>query len=188
MRPIDVCRAQLLRWTQPRAGRSAYQLWVGPQGPERAERPVRAEATGTERVAILRWQRGAQAVAEAAPGRWTFRRAGFWHPRVIVSLAGSDRAVAVFTARWTGTGTLELSAGRQVHWSAAHAWQADDGTPLVAFTSRQGLITLEGTVALTPFAVGAPDLALLVLLGWYLVVLQVRDTHTMTAALVAATT
>jgi hypothetical protein len=116
-------------------------------------------------------------VAEAAAGRWTFRRAGFWHARVIVSLAGSDSAVAVFTARWMGTGTLELSAGRQVHWSAAHAWQADDGTPLVEFTGRQTLIKLEGTVALTPAAVGRPDLALLVLLGWYLVVLQVRDTH-----------
>ena len=188
MRPIDECRTQLLRWTQPRAGRSAYQLWVGPQGPERAERPVRAEATGTERVATVRWQSGGRAVAEAAAARWTFQRAGFWHPRVIVSLAGSESAVAVFTARWTGTGTLELSAGRQVHWSAAHAWQADDGTPLVEFTTGQGLVKLEGTVALTPAAMGRPDLALLVLLGWYLVVLQVRDTHTMTAALVAATT
>jgi hypothetical protein len=139
-------------------------------------------------VATLRWQSGVRAVAEAAAGQWTFRRAGFWHPRVIVCVAGSESTVAVFTARWTGTGTLELSAGQHVHWSAAHAWQADDGTPLVEITSRQGLIRLEGTVALTPAAVGRPDLALLVLLGWYLVAMQARDTLTMTAALVPAIT
>jgi hypothetical protein len=94
----------------------------------------------------------------------------------------------VFIARWTGTGTLELIAGRRMHWSATHSWEADDGTPLVVTTSRLGRTRLDGTVALTPAAAGRPDLALLVLLGWYLVVLQAQDTLITTAALVPVLT
>jgi hypothetical protein len=156
-----------LRWTQPRASRRAYEL-----------------RAGEDLVATLRWRTGALAEGDEAAGQWTFRRTGFWHPRVLVSAAGSNAVVAVFSARWTGTGTLELSTGRRLHWSAAHAWQADNGTPLVQITNRQRLTRLEGTVELTPAAAGVPDLGLLVLVGWYLVVMQAQDTLTMTAALV----
>jgi hypothetical protein len=185
MRPIDECSASFLRWTQPRAGRCAYQLRAEPLGPEEAES---VEGQGTALVATLRYQSSARAVAKAAAGHWTFRRSGFWHPRVSVWAADSASAEAVFSARWTGTGTLELSVGRRMHWSAAHVWQAEDGTPLVETTIRPGMTRLEGAVALSPAAACRPDLALLVLLGWYLVVLQAQDMPITTAALVPVLT
>jgi hypothetical protein len=117
-----------------------------------------------------------------------FKRAGFWHPRVLVCEAGSERARAVFSARWTGTGTLELPVGRRVHWSATHTWQADDGTSLVQITSQHRLTRLDGTVEIAPAAAHVPDLGLLVLLGWYLVVIQEQDTVTTTAAIVPVLT
>jgi hypothetical protein len=166
MRVIDQNTIQPLRWTQPRAARRAYEL-----------------RAGEDLVATLRWRTGALAEGEEAAGRWLFRRTGFWHPRVLVSGVGSDAVVAVFSARWTGTGTLEFGTGRRLHWSAAHAWQADDGTPLVQISHRQTLTRLEGMVGLTP-AAGVPDLGLLVLVGWYLLAMQAQDTLTMTAALV----
>jgi hypothetical protein len=171
MRPIDEGIGQTLRWTQPRAGRRAYEL--------------RAAA---EIVATLRWRAYSLAEAEDISGHWTFKRAGFWHPRVIVRAAGSDSALGTFSARWTGTGTLELPAGRRFHWSAAHTWQADDGTSLVQVASRHGFTRLQGTVEIAPATAGMPDLALLVLLGWYLVVMQAQDTISTTAAIVPAVT
>jgi hypothetical protein len=100
--------------------------------------------------------------------------------------------MAVFTARWTGTGTLDLRDGLQYHWTAANgwqsqwAWQAGDGTPLVTFTVRQGLVKVEGRVEIAPAAGSLPDLALLVTLGWYLVVLRAWDTAATAGGAVAA--
>jgi hypothetical protein len=171
MPPIAESSGQTLRWTQPRAGRRTYEL-----------------RTETDIVATLSWRADSSAAAEDAHGQWTFKRAGFWHPRVTVCAAGSEGAVAVFSARWTGTGTLELPAGHRVHWSATHAWQAADGTSLVQITSRQRLTRLDGTVEIAPAAAGVADLGLLVLLGWYLVVMQAQDTLTTTAAIVPVLT
>jgi hypothetical protein len=164
---MDQDTTQPLRWTQPRAGRRAYEL-----------------RAGEDLVAALRWRTGALAEGEAAAGRWSIKRTGFWHPRVHVGEVGSDAEVAVFSARWTGTGTLELTTGRRFHWSAAHAWQADDGTPLIQVARQHRLTRLEGTVEFTPAAAGLPDPGLLVVVGWYLVVMQAQDTLAMTAALV----
>jgi len=51
---------------------------------------------GDDLVATLRFQRGSLADAEAEGHHWTFKRQGFWQPRVTVRLAGSDADVAVF--------------------------------------------------------------------------------------------
>jgi hypothetical protein len=184
-RPIDESSSQWLQWTQPRAGRRAFDLRLA-----------------TQIVAALRWRSDAVAETTGAPGtarlyasresvpstalhlpdpplphfgRWRFTRTGFWYPRVVVRRVGSGRVAAVFTARWTGVGTLELPAGDRVHWSAAHTWQAGDGTPLIQVMSRHRQSRLEGTVEIAPTATDAPILGLLVLLGWYLVVLQAQD-------------
>ena len=104
-----------------------------------------------------------------------------------VRAVGTDSEVATYHAGWTGRGVLELGQGRRFQWAAADfwrsqwAWQRDDGSTLVRFQSTRALGGLGGQagqgarVEVEPAAVALPELALLVSLGWYLLVLLARE-------------
>jgi hypothetical protein len=178
MRHISEVGSRELRWIQPSVRQSAYEL-----------------RAGDEVVATVRCQEACGSLADATAGdsHWTFKRTGFWHPRVTVRVPGSDADVANFSARWTGTGTLELPPERRFHWGAANAWQSQwawqdaEGTPLVHVKGRQGLVKVEGQVEITPAAVALPELDLLVALGWYLVVLRARENAAVAGTVVVVT-
>jgi hypothetical protein len=57
--------------------------------------------------------------------------------------------------------------------------------PLIRIKGRHGLIKANGAVEIQPEAIGYPDLAMLVLLGWYLILLHAEDSAA--ASSVAAT-
>ena len=175
MRSLAEVAGQELVWVQPAATRQNFEL-----------------RAGDDVVATLRFQRGSLAEAEASDGRWTFKREGFWHPRVTVRVPGSDANVAAFNPRWAGGGTLEidnriLQFAAANFWHSQWDWQGPDGKPLVHFKSRHGLVRVEGQVELPAPAGEQADLPLLVLLGWYLLILHARDSAVAasTAAVVA---
>ncbi len=131
------------------------------------------------------------AAADSGDDHWTFKREGFWHPRVTVRVAGSEIDLATFRPGWAGTGTLELPPARQITWAAADlwrsrwTWQETDGRPLVHFERHRGWNEFEGAVEIEPAAAHLPEAPPLVSLGWYLLALLARDITT--AAVVAAT-
>jgi hypothetical protein len=84
-------------------------------------------------------QRGSLANAGSADGDWTFKRSGFWNPRVTARVAGSDTDIAVFRPRWMGGGTLELPDGRAKE-------------PLIRFKGRHRLMKAKGQVEAAPEA------------------------------------
>jgi len=170
VRPISEIAGQELLWVQPAARKREHEL-----------------RAGDDVVATLRFQRGSLADAEAAGGHWTFKRQGFWHPRVTVRTAGSDTDIAVFQPRWVGGGTLEFPDGRTVRLSSANFWQSewvwqDNEKPLIRFKGRHGIVKARGAVELQPDAVASPDLAMLVLLGWYLILLHAEDSAAASSA------
>ena len=173
MRNLDEVVGQELLWTPATAVKKSYEL-----------------RAGEEVVGTLSWQRGSLAAADIAGNQWTFKREGFWHPRVTVRVAGSETDTAILRPGWLGAGTLELSATRHIQWSAANMWHAQwnwqetDGRPLVLFKSHQGWTKQTGTVDVDPAAASLSELPLLVSLGWYLLVLLAQDT---TAAVTAST-
>jgi hypothetical protein len=174
VRPISELAGEELVWVQPAAGRREHEL-----------------RAGDDVVATLRFQRGSLADAEAEGHHWTFKRQGFWQPRVTVRVAGSDADVAVFRPRWVGGGTLDFTDGRTVDLRSANFWQSEwvwqeKDQPLILFKGRHGLIKAKGAVEFQSAAAGRPDLALLVLLGWYLILLHADDAAS-SGALVAAT-
>ena len=148
---------------------------------------------GDDVVATLRFQRGSLADAEAEGHHWTFKRQGFWQPRVTVRAPGSDADVAVFRPRWAGGGTLDFADGRSVRLSSANFWQSqwvwqEKDQPLILFKGRHGIVKAKGAVEIQPGAESRPDTPLLVLLGWYLILLHADDTAAATVgATVAAT-
>jgi len=118
-------------------------LW---EQPARTERAFELHA-GEELVAVLRFQRGSLADAAVADCRWTFKREGFWHPRLTVRMPGADTDtdLAVFRASWTAGGTLEFAAGNVVRLSVANVWHSEwlwhgkDEAPLGALQGQTGL-------------------------------------------------
>jgi len=146
---------------------------------------------GVEVVGTLRWNRASLATAETAGQSWTFKREGFWHPRITVRLPGSDDNIATFQPGWGGGGTLDLAWGPHVRFAAANFWHSQwdwidaQGQPVVHFKSHQGLLKVEGQVEIEPGGIELPDLPLLVVLGWYLLVLFARDAAASSAATAA---
>jgi hypothetical protein len=177
VRPISETGAEELLWIQPAARKREHEL-----------------RAGEDVVATLRFQRGSLADAEAEGHHWTFKRQGFWQPRVTVRVLGSDADVAVFRPHWAGGGTLELADGRTTllrsanFWQSEWVWQEKD-QPLILFKGRHGLVKARGAVEILPGAAGRPDVPLLVLLGWYLILLHADDASAAgsSAAAVAAT-
>jgi hypothetical protein len=179
VRSLAEVRGQDLVWVQPARSKQAFEL--------RASDDV---------VATLEFERSSLASAETAGQKWTFKREGFWHPQVTIRVPGSDSNVAVFKPAWTGGGSLELSEGRLLRFGAANFWHSQwdwsdvaSQAPLLHFKSHAGLLRMEGQVDIETAAVTYPELPLLVVLGWYLLILFARDSAAAgsTAAVVAVT-
>lgn len=176
-------------------GKDLY--WIQPKGLGR-HFELRAE---DEIVATLGFETlcGSLARAQSADESWTFKRIGFFNPRVTVRKAGEEANLAVYTPRWTGReGTLEFSNGRVYRWVQANFWatryQISDeaGNPLISFRSGAGksklsdLFKTQARVEIDLRGRALPELPLLVLLGWYLIVLQQEDAAAAAATVVVA--
>lgn len=175
---VDTAREELL-WVQPAARKQWYEL-----------------RAGDEILATLRWQRQTLAEADSADGRWTFKREGFWRPQVTVRSLGSEENAATFRPHWMGGGTLEIPGQPTISlvaadfWHSQWEWRRPDGLTVVHFKSRQGISKVGGEVQIAPEALRSADVGLLVLLGWYLIVLLARDSAAASAsggAVVAST-
>ncbi len=176
MRQISQTAGEELLWVQPAARRREHEL-----------------RAGDDVVATLRFQRGSLADAEAERQHWTFKRQGLWQPRVTVRVAGADADVAVFRPHWVGGGTLELADGRTLELRSANFWQSqwvwqEKDQPLMLFKGRHGIVKANGAVEIQAGSAGLPDTPLLVLLGWYLILLHAEDSNATAGSTAAAVT
>jgi len=153
-------------WRQPEAFRRFHQLIADGQV-----------------VASLRFEKvcGTLATAEYGGARWTFKRTGFWSPRVGVRQAGSDTDLAIFTPRWNGGGQLAFAAGRKFELKSLSFWEGDwafetvDGSEVVSVHGPHGLAHRRGEAALGLCAASLPETPILLLLIWYLRILMLED-------------
>lgn len=164
-----------LRWQQPKALQQRYELRAG-------DTPI---ATLTFRSA---W--GSFARAESADGCWTFKRVGFWQTRTTVRRCEDETDLATFRHNtWSGGGTLTFADGRVFHLTT-NTWQTKlevldaHEVPLLHYASK-GLFKLGAALTVEPHALSAPELPLLVLFGWYAIVMMHNDSATTTATLAA---
>jgi hypothetical protein len=153
-----------LLWVQPKAMQQQFEL-----------------RCGDEVLAVMRWESSwrSGATAEMAEGSWSFRRQGF-RQEVVIEPAWGGAAVPTLRRHW-GSATLSFPDGhrylwkRNGFWGTKRAWTAVDGVPLLGFKARPGFLKTGGEVEIYPLAAALPELALLVTLGWYLVVMEGRD-------------
>ena len=179
MESLTKALGTLLYWVQPKAFARWFEL-----------------RTDDQQFATLGWETscGSLARGSTADGDWTFKRVGFLNPRVTVREAGSEVNLATFWPRWLGDGTLEFAYGVSFRWQSTNFWGTDwifsaaDGTPLLALKegSRDrkiaNLFKTESLVEIHAEARRLTELPLLVLTGWYLMILRQEDAAAASAA------
>jgi hypothetical protein len=139
---------------------------------------------------------GTLATASSAAGRWTFKRAGFMNPRVTIREAGRDADLAVYWPKLWGGGVLECANGSRFQWKSMNFWAttwgfADTREELV-FTMKPGaeksklsdLLKSQAIVEIGTPSYALAELPLLLMLGWYLMIMQ-QDDAAITAAVVS---
>ena len=156
---------QELKWVQPSVLQMNYEL-----------------RAGEEVVATLRFRSslGSLATGESGDGCWSFKRVGFFQTRVTIRRCGEESDIAVFrNDTWRGGGTLELSNGKTYpattnFWQTKLEFQNGAGDPFLRF-HQGGLLHLSAAIEILPVASGLPELPLLAILGWYLIVMMNMD-------------
>jgi hypothetical protein len=174
-----------LFWVQPRAMERSFVL----RGDEREFASLEFKSSF-----------GSLALAEAADGRWTFKRVGFFNPRVTIRRAGEELDLGVYRPRWTGSeGTLEMG-GRTYVWKTANFWATQfvlldsSGGELLRYkegaqkSKLSDIFKNQAQVEIAPHAWRLPELSLLVMLGWYLIILHQEDAAAAATAASAAAT
>ncbi len=151
-----------LTWTLPDEGHPAFVL-----------------RAGSEDIGWLQFEEkpGARSSAALGSGRWTLERTGAVHPTVTVRAEGDETVVMEFAPCLTGGGMARFANGRVYCWIREHLWSnkwcfrcklhkavcvSQDTLPLTA-ASR---------VAVCVDATHLPETPVLVLLAWYLRLLE----------------
>ncbi len=151
-------------WKQPRWYRSHWEL-----------------AAGDATIATLdgSGMLGTTVRAAFADGAWQLRSG--WLLRVSAFVAGATEPVARFQGGWFGNGTITLADGTSLLWRRENFWhhhyalQTSDGLPLLHFRTRPRFLRYECTVELEDAARRSSSLALLLALGWLLVLHSLRS-------------
>jgi len=176
---------QRLIWQKDGTKRNAYEL--------------RAGAQTLANLSFEKGLSGTLATAEAAETLLTFKRTGMWYPNVTVRLASSETEIANFEPRgWGSEGVLLMNQGQSFRWGNEGFWRPEylwlqpDGTPLIRFHNRDEWNSVKGQLEIMPAAKNLTETPLLVTLGWYLIILGMRDSSNAaatvgsTAAVIAA--
>jgi hypothetical protein len=179
MEPLTEHLSDQLFWVQPKAMRRSYEL-----------------RTSDALLGSLVFETpfGSRATAQANGKVWSFKRMGFFKPRVTVRAADGSDDIAVYHPKWSGSeGELTLSHGRSYTWTIANFWATRydirdaQGEALISFSSGTmetaitDVLKNQSEVTITDAGQGVAEIDLLVLIGWYLIVLQREDSAAITA-------
>jgi hypothetical protein len=135
--------------------------------------------SGETRIAHLAWSQvgGSLASAVTSEGTWTLKRGGFLNPHVTIRQSGSGDALARLTVHLSYH-RIEMANGRAYRFHRAGvlvpAWKVttDAGNEVLHIEPvREERALAGGAVIAAPSAVDLPELALLVVLSWYFIVL-----------------
>jgi hypothetical protein len=164
---------QELKWEQPSALRMEYEL-----------------GAPDEPIATLRFRSsfGSLATVESADGCWTFKRVGFFEPRISVRVCGSETEIATFRNNtWSGGGALELPDRGNLKattnfWKTRLEFRAENDESLIRFEPG-GILHMHCSVEIAPQAKELLEkFPWLVSLGWYLIILLRSDSAAISAS------
>lgn len=174
--PLDPQQLDNLEWRQPAVFERYFELRSG------------GVLAGTLRFVKMF---GSLAEGEAAGMRFTFKRSGFFSPRASARVAGTETDIAVFEPNWGGSrGLIRLAGGELLEFRAVSffgsewALRTPQNEELLRYSAK-GILRQGASVQVAPAMRQRQDLALLLLLTWYILVLYMEDESS--AAAVIAT-
>ncbi len=169
-----------IEWIQPKALARAFEL-----------------TDGTRTFATLNFEKqfGSLGRAETSDGVFTMKRVGFFNTHITLRREGSDTDLATYHPRWTGsTGELRFPDGRMYQFKSANFWgtqhQVTDAQGRVLLTLKSGvedshfsdIFKIQARLDLDTALRNNHDLAQLVVLVWYIMLLQHADSAAAGAA------
>jgi hypothetical protein len=177
MRTIRDAGPSNLSWQQPQAFKCEYELRAGDE--------LLGSIHKTRKF-------GVAMEAEIGGTRFMLETVGFTRSRIMVREAGAAGEPAVFQRGFFGGGQLLLPGGRSYRWKMTSFWGSrwafvdDSGQPLVSLRPRKRVFRTGGEVEIAPGALTLPELPMLVLLGWYLLLRTLQDSASAAGAAAAA--
>jgi len=149
--------------------------WVYPDEQHR-EFVLRA---GSEEIGRLEFceQTGTRSIAEIEGRKWVLESADH-PPRVVVRPDGVNQVTALFTPCPTGGGMVLFAAGMRYRWSRASllsgtwCFRCETAKSSVCVSQKAGPLKNGADLKICPDALGLPDAPILVLLAWYLRVIE----------------
>ena len=116
---------------------------------------------------------------DKAPVTWTFNKAGLFMSKVHIRESGLDQDSAIYKPKFFGGGRLQFSQGEAFTWQRtgyfATEWSfvSNEGEKVLACRYPFAeLAKIQGEVQIEEVWRGAKEVVVLVLLGWYLQVLD----------------
>jgi hypothetical protein len=173
----------IMEWVQPKALNRTFEL-----------------RAGGDHLATLAFRSsfGSLASADTADGSWTFKRVGFFNPRITVRAAMSETDLAVYQPKFWGDGVLAFRDGPSFSWKPANFWatewvfkdEADNSILVFKSGIEKGKLSdmfkTQATVEVQPVLTPRQWLPLLAALGMYLLILRQEEAAAATAATAAA--
>jgi hypothetical protein len=148
-------------------------VWTFPAGDDSAF-VLHAHGRAIGRLQFAK-EPGGHSTAEWDGRRWIFERQGH---SVTVRAEGSEEAAAVFTPTPTGGGIAVLANGARYCWAREHIWSpvwcfhGKESRSAVCVAQQAGPLAAGGKAVICAEAAKSPDTPILVLLAWYLRVLE----------------
>lgn len=128
------------------------------------------------------------ATATSSEGTFTFNRPGFWQQKAVVLESGSQRELACFQRHtWKNGGRLMLPDGRVFQttsnfWATNYRILDEMENDLISHENIRGFFRSACNLQIHPLARNLLELPWLVPFGWYLIMMQHRDTSAAAAA------
>lgn len=166
MENINLYIGKELTWLQPDVYIEDYELCSG---------------DGIIGTLKFRSKYGTLATAETADGQWTFKRVGFFAPKISIRQVGIDTNFATFKfGTWHEGGEVVLEDGTKYRastnfWHSRMAFIDEQDQILLKYPDISGMFRRSVTVKIYPEAASIEKLPALVMLSWYLVVMMQRE-------------
>ncbi|MGH9458064.1 MAG: hypothetical protein ACRD2J_10545 [Thermoanaerobaculia bacterium] len=162
-----------------KGGRTPDLRWFHPAP---AERYHELRGAGGK-VASIRWAReqGTLATGEWGSRVWSFKRFGFFHPKITIRRSGSEANLGRFEPNMTGGGVLHLAGGVDFRlvgnfWRGEWRWVDPAGHDLLEFKRDFSVVERnEGHLTWVSDEVDEERFQLLALFGWYVVIMLADD-------------
>ena len=166
-------------WTQPKTMTRHFEL-----------------GDGTRTFATLTFEKtfGSLGRASTADGNFSLKRVGFFNPHITARTEGAEEDVATYHPRWTGSsGEFHFPGGRNYFLKTANFWatrhEVSDAGGRIVITLQRGvedshltdMFKSQARMDIDVSMRDNPDLPVLVLMLWYILILQQSD-HAGTAA------